>query len=249
MTLLRERQVKGGKRPPERRRGEYFWRLLFPPRCLTCQKLLKIAAAVPLCEDCRAQFSFAGLFCPRCGQHLPPRISCSCAPEAAPLQGLFALSWYEGVWRQVLHRFKFRGERALARPLGRWLGTLIEEETAWGPELVVPVPLHRRREKERGYNQAHLLARFTAEALGLPLRPLLVRPGEAPPQSSLSYRHRLTNVRGAFLYRGGLQRGNRVLLVDDIYSTGATMQEAAAVLHRRGLLVFGAVAAYTPRFP
>lgn len=147
----------------------------------------------------------------------------------------------------MLHRFKFRGERALARPLGRWLGALLEAETIWRPELAVPVPLHRRREVERGYNQAHLLARFTAETLRIPLLPLLVRPEAAPAQSGLSYHRRLDNVRGAFLYRGELQQRKRVLLVDDIYSTGATMQEAAAVLHRRGCIVFGAAAAYTPR--
>lgn len=147
----------------------------------------------------------------------------------------------------MLHRFKFRQKPALARPLGSWLGTLLGAQTCWEPHFVVPVPLHRCRQRERGYNQAYLLAKFAAEALGIPLRAVLARPKAAPAQSGLSYRRRLENVRGAFLYRKLPLPGNRALLVDDIYSTGATMQEAAAVLHEQGLVVFGAAAAYTPR--
>lgn len=202
---------------------------------------------MPLCRSCMTTFTPAGLICPRCGRLLSSGQPCSCAVEILPLQGLFALSWYEGAWRQMLHRFKFRGKRALARPLGSWLGTSLGEQTCWELELVVPVPLHRRRQQERGYNQAHLLAYFTAGALGLPLRTLLARPKAAPAQSGLSYRRRLENVRGAFVYRKVSLPGKKVLLVDDIYSTGATMQEAAGILHGQGLTVFGAAAAFTPR--
>ncbi|MGB4182665.1 MAG: ComF family protein, partial [Dethiobacteria bacterium] len=181
------------------------------------------------------------------GKLLRPGLSCSCAVDTAPLQGLFALSWYEGDWRQMLHRFKFGGRRGLARPLGNWLGVQIREETCWQPELAVSVPLHRRRQAERGYNQAGLLARFTAETLKIPLLPLLAKPEPTAAQSGLSYRRRKENVRGAFVYRGAPRPGKRALLVDDIYSTGATMQEAAEVLHEQGLIVFGAVAAFTLR--
>lgn len=147
----------------------------------------------------------------------------------------------------MLHRFKFEGRRGLARPLGNWLGVLIAEQAGWEPDLVVPVPLHRRRQAERGYNQASLLARFTAQALDIPMLPLLTKPQPALPQSSLSYRQRKENVRGVFAYKGAPLPGKRALLVDDIYSTGATMQEAAGVLHKQGLIVFGAAAAFTPR--
>jgi len=147
----------------------------------------------------------------------------------------------------MLHRFKFKGKRGLARPLGNWLGAQLEEQTCWQLDLAVPVPLHRRRQDGRGYNQAHLLARFTAEAIKIPLLPLLVRPKPTLAQSGLTYRRRIENVRGAFVYRGAPRPGKRALLVDDIYSTGATMQEAAGILHQQGLIVFGAVAAFTPR--
>lgn len=236
---------------PRRRRGrnwaEPFWRLLFPPRCLTCESLLSLPPGIPLCSSCRDRFSPAGLFCPRCGRLFTPCRPCDCSLESFPLQGLFALSWYEGAWRRMLHRFKFEGRRSLARPLGIWLGALVAAQTGWAPDLVVPVPLHRRRLAERGYNQALLLARFTAQALHIPLQPLLVKTKAALPQSGLSYRRRKENIRGAFACSRALPAGKKVLLVDDIYSTGATMQEAAGALLEQGLIVYGAVAAFTPR--
>ena len=187
------------------------------------------------------------MFCPRCGRNIALGQPCGCSVEAFPLQGLFALSWYEGAWRRMLHRFKFEGRRSLARPLGCWLGGLIASQTDWAPDFVVPVPLHRRRLAERGYNQAYLLARFTAQALHIPLQPLLVKMKAALPQSGLSYRRRKENIRGAFSCRKAPLPGKKALLVDDIYSTGSTMQEAAGVLCKQGLVVYGAVAAFTPR--
>ncbi len=226
---------------------ESFWRLLFPPRCLTCEALLPPPRRIPLCRSCHDLFSLAGLICPRCGHVCAFRQPCDCTVDAIPLRGLFALSWYEGAWRRMLHRFKFEGRRGLARPLGHWLGRMIAEQTDWMPDLAVPVPLHRSRLAERGYDQAYLLARFTAQSLCIPFLPLLVKTRASPPQSSLSYMQRKVNIEGAFSYRGALIKpGETVLLVDDIYSTGSTMQEAAKVLHERGLIVFGAAAAFTP---
>lgn len=240
--------------PPVHHRGdlirngsESFWRLFFPPRCLTCETLLPPPMEIPLCRPCKERFSPAGLFCPRCGRLYAIPQSCGCAVETFPLQGLFALSWYEGAWRRMLHRFKFEGGRSLGRPLGRWLGELVAVQTDWELDLVVPVPLHRRRLAERGYNQSFLLARFAARALHIPLRPLLIKTKAALPQSGLSYRHRKENISGAFAFRGAPLTGKNVLLVDDIYSTGATMQEAAGALREQGAMVYGAAAAFTQR--
>ncbi len=246
--MLPEAMMRADNRgSPVRSWTESLGRLFFPPRCLTCEALLPPPPGIPLCSSCRDFFTPAGLICPRCGHVLGVRQPCDCTVELIPLRGLFALSLYEGAWRRMLHRFKFEGRRGLARPLGHWLGRMVAEQTAWEPDLVVPVPLHRRRLAERGYDQASLLARFTAQALRISLFPLLVKSRAAPPQSSLSFRQRKENVSGAFSYRARSRiAGKRVLLVDDIYSTGATMQEAAKVLHEQGLLVFGAAAAFTP---
>lgn len=218
-------------------------RLVFPPRCLLCAALLPPPGELPLCRRCLATYSPAGLICPQCGQVYAVRESCSCA-ASLPLQGLFALSWYEGEWRRMLHRLKFRGQRSLARPLGRWLGAALAAKCTWNLDLVIPVPLHSGRERERGYNQSRLIAAHAARMLDLPLAPRLRKIKPTPSQTGLPRLDRRLNVAGAFVYRGPEGRGQTVLLVDDIYSTGATLGEAARVLRRCGYKVFGAVAAY-----
>jgi ComF family protein len=218
--------------------------LVFPNRCLFCAAVLPPGAGEPLCRDCRPGFSSAGLICPQCEQHCGRPEACACATAGPPLQGLFALSWYEGEWRRMLHRLKYQGRRQLARPLGKWLGTALAGRVSWPLEIVVPVPLHRRREAERGFNQSLLIARHAAGALGLPLVFLLEKTRHTPSQTGFSRGDRIKNISGAFSFAGPDPRYKTALLIDDIYSTGATLKEAGAVLGRRGLTVYGAVAAY-----
>ncbi len=143
----------------------------------------------------------------------------------------------------MLHRLKYRGERQLSRPLGDWLGTALLE-TGWAPDLVVFIPLHPRKALERGYNQSELVARRVAKVLKLPLIPALEKVKDTPSQTGLSRRERYKNAAGAFALFRALPPGSTALLVDDIYTTGATMKEAAAVLSRSGAVVYGAVAAF-----
>jgi predicted amidophosphoribosyltransferase len=147
----------------------------------------------------------------------------------------------------MLHRLKYEGCRHLARPLGIWLGMLLTRETGWPLRTVIPVPLHRRREAQRGYNQSLLIARYTARAMGLPLLHPLIKIRATPAQAGLSRAERRANVSGVFALSGRLLHPGPVLLIDDIYSTGATLKEAAWLFHDRGHPVFAAVAAYNPR--
>jgi len=147
----------------------------------------------------------------------------------------------------MLHQLKYKGGRRLSRPLGGWLGQLIVREARWPLDLVVPLPLHRRREKDRGYNQSKLLAHYAAREMGLPMAPLLKKTRATPAQAGLSRLQRRANTAGAFSVSGRRNVAARVLLIDDIYSTGATVKEAARVLHDSGCLVYAAVIAYNPR--
>lgn len=147
----------------------------------------------------------------------------------------------------MLHRLKYEGCRHLARPLGTWLGMLLTRETGWLLEAVIPLPLHRRREAQRGYNQSSLIARYTARAMGLPLVQLLKKIKPTPAQAGLSRIKRQANVSGVFALAGRNSHPGSVLLIDDIYSTGATLKEAARLLHDQGYTVFAAVAAYNSR--
>jgi ComF family protein len=138
---------------------------------------------------------------------------------------------YAGTLREAVHRFKFGGALALDRPLGGLLAArLAAEMPLWRPELVVPVPLHRRRLGERTYNQSLLLARELARQwrVAVPAR-LLLRTRPTPPQQGLTAAQRRRNLKGAFALRRPLG-GERVLLVDDVLTTGATARECARML-------------------
>ncbi|MBI4279244.1 MAG: ComF family protein [Armatimonadetes bacterium] len=147
-----------------------------------------------------------------------------------------AVARYEGVAKEAVHALKFGRRRALAGPLGTLMGTVAFRE--WGarpPDLVVPVPLHPARERERSFNQAHLLAVEVAAVLGAPLAPAALRRVRATPQQTgLAGDARRENVAGAFEAEAGAVRGRRILLVDDVMTTGATLEASAEPLRRAG---------------
>jgi ComF family protein len=146
--------------------------------------------------------------------------------------------------REAVHAFKFRGRRALAAPLGDLLVEVTDGRLPAGrPGLLVPVPLHPRRERERGFNQASLLARRIGRAWQVPVHDdALVRRVATPSQTELDAPARRANVRNAFrLRRPELIAGRHVLLVDDILTTGATLSECARCLRAGGAATVGAL--------
>jgi len=221
--------------------------LLYPERCLICRTVLPGRLIVPLCSTCADTYTYAGYVCPICEQYGFELPSCKCLPGWYPIESLYCLSFYETGWRDMLHNLKYRQRRSLARPLGLWLGSEIAGATRMFFDLVVPVPLHRSRECERGYNQSELVGRSAARALGVPCVNLLKRVINTCSQTTISRRERRENIRGAFKVNGEFAPGTRILLVDDIFSTGSTMNEAASVLKNEGALVHAAAIAYNRR--
>ncbi|HKW92169.1 MAG TPA: ComF family protein [Methylomirabilota bacterium] len=139
--------------------------------------------------------------------------------------------------REALHAFKFGGRRALAGPLGDLLVEVAARGLPQGlPDLLVPVPLHPRRQRERGFNQASLLAHRVGRALGCPVRDdVLARAVATQSQASLDASARKANVRGAFrLRRPEEVAGRHVLVVDDVITTGATLTECVHRLEEAG---------------
>ena len=153
------------------------------------------------------------------------------------LAGLLVAARYEGAARQVIWALKYQGQRRLAEPLGGLLAHAANRLAAH-VALVLCVPLHATRRRERGYNQAELLARVCGRRLGLPVRPdLLERVRATPPQVGLSAADRRTNVAGAFATTArapAALSGRSVLLVDDVSTTGATLTAAATPLLEAG---------------
>ena len=140
----------------------------------------------------------------------------------------------EGAMREAIHAVKYQTVRATAPILGRLLGRWIQATPVPG-EFVVPVPLHKRRLRSRGYNQSELLAEELGKLSGLPVgEAVLVRTRDTPPQVSLSGREeRVRNVEGSFSCVGGVE-GRKILLVDDVVTTGSTLSACGSALRASG---------------
>jgi len=192
-----------------------------------------------LCGPCWAGLTFiTEPQCARCGYPfeyaLPGESLCAACHARLPAydRAISALA-YDDASRELILAFK-RGDRtALAGPLG-WLTARAGTDLLAGADLLLPVPLHPRRLFARRFNQAALLARAIARASGRPWSPdRLRRRKNTPSQGGLSRRQRLENMRGAFAVRGRLD-GMRILLIDDVMTTGATAEACAKVLRRAG---------------
>jgi len=147
---------------------------------------------------------------------------------------LFVLADFDGKVQEAIHLVKYRHRRSLGRALGRWMGEKLKEVPGFSEvHLVVPVPLHPRRRVERGYNQSWEIASGVGEVVGVPVEETLSRSRNTPSQTGLDVREREENVRDAFRARRPLGK-EKVLLVDDVLTTGATASECAKVLKEAG---------------
>lgn len=200
----------------------FIMRMLYPPRCILCRTLLGTGTAAVLCADCarrlRTQY----------------RISEHVVVEGT--DGAAAALLYKGAVRTAMQRYKFsHGKECavwFAAQLSPVVGAWIED---WRPDCVTYVPVGPGRFWERGYNQSALVARRIAKQFGLPCVPLLRKRLFAARQSSKSRRDRKQNVRNIFrLRRGAMLSGRRVLLVDDVLTTGATLSACAQALRQGG---------------
>ena len=222
-----------------RRLVEPVLAVVFPSRCPACSLALAHPTRGPLCEACWAALPrHRGRLC-GCGLPLPPAlVLCGrCRRGRQTFAAWASLGPYEGGLRSVIHELKYRGKRRVA---GRLAEALLAEpgarELLRGSDVVVPVPLHPRRRRERGFNQAEVLAGELARRVGRPCAPLaLVRRKDTPPQAGLSAAARRRNVAGAFAVRRHAQVSGRVVvLVDDVLTTGATAHACARALLAAG---------------
>ncbi len=207
---------------------------LLPWRCLVCTG--RGVAGADLCQACRNDLPWNRSACARCGLPLPrPAPRCGRCLGLPPAQaGTWAVFRYAPPLDRLLPRLKFHGDLAA----GRLLAQLLAEGLAGAPRplALVPVPLHRRRLRQRGYDQALEMARPLARTLALPLlADRLQRRRATAPQSELDARARRGNVRGAFTVVPGPALPGHVALFDDVMTTGATLAEAARVLRRAGV--------------
>jgi ComF family protein len=215
--------------------------LIFPPRCITCGELLEQHGPLPFCPTCMAGIRFIGSpLCPRCGTPFPAaegedHLYGECLITERPYAVARSVGRYEETLLTAIHRFKYRGKTGIGDLLSRIMADFAVK--TWDMKLferILPVPLHLRRLRERGFNQAVILARGLSKRFNIPLDfTLLRRVLFTPPQVGLDRKQRSANVQGAFIVTHPERIvGRRLLLVDDVYTTGSTLTECARVLIR-----------------
>ena len=215
---------------------------IYPPRCVVCQRMGAVVCAqclnsmhppdVPLCTHCGATILNAG--------YSAPALCPDCAAGRGPmhLDGVRVAAAYAGAARTAVLALKFGGERRVAERLATLMSIPYQCEIHIA-DMVIPVPLHTNRQRERGYNQAELLARAFARLQGLPVRTdILKRARATEAQTRLSRVERRRNVAGAFALTSptaaAIVSGKRIVLVDDVTTTGSTIDAAAEPLRAAG---------------
>ncbi len=220
--------------------------VVFPGPCRICGQALTNASRVPICLTCLDGFVRIGE--PMCGCCGRPFVSGVAAEAIEPLCRLCRVKFFAfdrarsfALYDDALIEAVLLLKYEEVTRLGDWFAARLAEIVLrapddWRADVVVPVPLHRDRRRERGYNQAELIARPLAKRLGLKLeRYLLARTRPRPPQLVLSRSEHWKSVRGAYATREGLQVDNlRVLLIDDVLTTGATLDACARALKKAG---------------
>ncbi|MBI4198792.1 MAG: ComF family protein [Chloroflexi bacterium] len=207
--------------------------LLFPKQCFVCSKHGQF-----LCDPCHQDLPrLRPPYCSLCAQpeKRMTRFCRHCQERPLEIDGVRAPFLMDGPLRNIVHALKYQGLRALAQPMGHLMASYyLQEELS--AEVVVPVPLHPRKERERGYNQSALLARAIGNSLGLPVEAqALRRVRNTPSQArSISSEERRVNVDKAFAAEATLVEGKCILLIDDVCTTGSTLEACAIALRDAG---------------
>lgn len=225
---------------------------LLPPTCHICKLPIKEYNNPYICRICWDKIKFIdGPVCPCCGipfkssvalARSPDYLCGTCRKQKFYFTKASALGYYEGTLSEAIHIFKYEKKQSMAKYLNNLIAEDLLQKLA-EIDVIVPVPLHKMRLTERGFNQSLLIAHHIANSIvGAGLKPAstlsidgLQRTRWTRPQIELSREERLRNVKGAFAVRDSISfKGKNLLLIDDVYTTGATVNECARVLKKAG---------------
>lgn len=218
--------------------------ILFPRRCPVCDEVLPVPAVWDtskyICPECKGKLSLVKEpVCKKCGKMLAEETEeycLDCGKKKHEFVQGKAVFDYKGPIRTSLYRFKYSNRREYA---AFYAEEAIRQYESWilnkKIQVIIPIPLHSKRQKKRGYNQAELFAKILGAHMGIPVRTdILIRAKNTVPQKELSETERKNNLKNAFKIAGSIVQLKYILLVDDIYTTGSTMDTAALALKKAG---------------
>src|SRR5215475_7649849 len=217
--------------------------LLYPATCAVCGKNLR--AGEYLCHGCEAKIiRIVPPFCDTCSEPFEGSISsafscANCAHRTIHFEAAVAAYRGRGIVRDVIHEFKYNHQLHLRHLIATWLRAALDDDRLRSQhfDVMVPVPLHPARQRERSFNQASLLAEILSAQTSIACRPMLKRIRYTTTQTALDRSERIENLHNAFRLRKNTDvRGLRVLLIDDVLTTGSTLSECARVLKRAGAI-------------
>ncbi len=210
-------------------------RTFFPESCPVCKKPSTDHTTAPICPDCWQKIQpYRGHICLRCGKPLASDLTAcgDCFTHEPAFKSARSFGIYEGSLKTAVHIYKYHRIKRLARPLSH----ILLKTTLPPVDTIIPVALHKNRLKQKEFNQSALIAKHLAKALGIPLSvDCLIKIRDTIPQVGLSAKERKKNIRDAFkIKRRNLIEGKNIMLVDDVYTTGATARECSGVLRKAG---------------
>ena len=224
--------------------------LLYPPGCTICGK--SVRAGEYLCDQCETKaIRNVAPFCQKCSEPFEGFITntfacANCAHRTIYFDAAVSAYRGRGIVRQIIHEFKYGRQIHLRHLVARWLNSALDDERLRQShfDVIVPVPLHPARQRERGFNQASLLAELLGAQTSIPVKSLLERTRYTTTQTALDRSERMENLHNAFRLRKNADvRGLRVLLLDDVLTTGSTLNECARILKRASALCVHAATA------
>lgn len=212
--------------------------LIYPARCPVCHEIIPWRCEL-ICKECVSLLPLnCGYQCIKCGKPVeePEELCHDCMEYTHEFEQGMGIFCYDEIMRRSIHKFKYQGRREYGRFYGIAAWRYGKEQLKkWKPEVLVPVPIHTSRKRERGYNQAEIIAEVLGGCMDLPVAAdVVIRKKKTIAQKELSSEERRKNLESAFAKGKNPLRWRRVLLIDDIYTTGSTADAVSRILRECG---------------
>jgi len=212
---------------------------IYPPTCIACRSLLPLNFPERfICEACMRLFeTVVPPICKQCGVTVSgdTPLCASCYGKNFHFTYNRATFPYDEVIRDMMHEIKFRKKKRVAQGLGELWAASVVKKSFPQDGILVPVPMHPAKKRERGFNQAEVLCRALSQKFNIPMDELLIRTADTPPQAGLHPKLRVENVQGVFSVRPHADiKGSTYIIIDDIYTTGASLNECAKTIKNSG---------------